>query len=372
MNDKKQVLILTDRLDIGGYDIVAYNFQKSLNKDKFECTYLLRNEKIGLVEKDAVNNGAKIIRQPKDKLSYFKSYFYLKKFLKNNHFDVVHSHLMFYSGIVMRAAYKAGVKKRIAHSHFTDPCIQNRSKLKKIIAEIYQSVMRIWLRKYATDLIACGPEAGEYLYGEKTFLEKGVQLNNGIYTEIFEYNTQCRNKICEEFGLGQSIVLGHVGRLNYIKNHKYLLNVFYEFQKKHNDSFLLIVGDGEERQNIENQAENLGISSKVIITGIRTDVNALLSAMDCFVFPSLKEGFPLTLVEAQASKLPCLISDSVTKSAKLNDNVVYLSLDKNPKIWSDKINELINIDRNSVDIQNLKKDFDIKECAQKLENIYLS
>ena len=172
--------------------------------------------------------------------------------------------------------------------------------------------------------------------------------------------------------MGQSIVLGHVGRLNYIKNHKFLLDVFYEFQKEHNNSVLLIVGDGEERDNIENQAKKLGISSKVIITGVRKDVNALLSAMDCFVFPSLKEGFPLTLVEAQASKLPCLISDSVTKSAKLNDNIAYLSLDESPKDWADKINELISISRNCVDTQYLKENFGIKQCTQKLEKIYSS
>lgn len=372
MTDKKHVLILTDQLNIGGYDIVAYNFQKNLDKDIFECTYLVRSDNVGLLEKDVIDSGAKVIHQPNDKLSYFKSYFYLKELLKNNHFDIVHSHLMFYSGIVMKAAYKAGVKKRVAHSHFTDPCIQNRSKLKKIIAGIYQFVMRIWLKKYATDLIACGPEAGEYLYGKKTFSKKGVLLNNGIYTENFEFNPEYRNKIREEFSLGQSIVLGHVGRLNYIKNHKFLLDVFYEFQKEHDNSVLLIVGDGEERDNIENQAKKLGISSKVIITGVRKDVNALLSAMDCFVFPSLKEGFPLTLVEAQASKLPCLISDSVTKSAKLNDNIAYLSLDESPKDWADKINELISISRNCVDTQYLKENFGIKQCTQKLEKIYLS
>ena len=367
-----KLLILTDKLNIGGYDIVAHNLQKNLDPQKFECFYLVRGTEVGPLEQSVIDSGAFVYHQPNDTLSYLKSYNYLLNFFKNHDFDIVHSHLTFYSGIVMKAAYKAGIKKRVSHSHFTDPCIENRSKIKKVIAYCYQQIMRIWLNKYSTDIIGCGQEAGEYLFGKKAFRKNGILLNNGIYTDAISFNCEDRINIRNEFGLNDAYVLGHVGRLNYIKNHQFLIDVFYEFQKEHPNSVLLIVGDGEQKTAIVEKAKELQISEKVIITGVRNDVPALLSAMDCFVFPSLKEGFPLTLVEAQGTKLACLISDTVTDSAKINANVDYLSLNKPASEWAKRVFELISIDRKSVDNTNLITKFDIKTCAQELEQIYLN
>lgn len=370
--NKKKVLIVTSPLNVGGFDIVATNLQKNLDKDKFECTYCLRGEEVGVLEDEVIASGAKIIHQPNNTKNYFKSYFYYKKLFKENHYDIVHSHLMFYSGIVMRAAYKAGIKKRVPHSHMTNPCIQNRSTLKKLIADMYSFVMKRWLVKYSTDLVACGPEAGEYLYGKKNFAKKGVLLNNGTYISKFEFNQDKRNEIRKEFDFDNCIVLGHIGRLNYVKNHKFLLDVFFEFQKLYSNSKLLIVGDGEERDAIEKKIKDLGIEDKVVITGIRHDVDKLAMAMDVFVFPSLYEGFPMTLVEAQATKLPCLISDTVSKSAKLIAQTQYLSLNDSTELWAKKAYELSQINRDDIDISTLKEDFDIKSVAKKLEEIYLS
>ena len=158
--------------------------------------------------------------------------------------------------------------------------------------------------------------------------------------------------------------------LNFVKNHTFLLDVFYEIYKINNNSVLLIVGDGEQRENIIKKTDKLGILDKVIITGIRHDVEKLLQAMDIMIFPSLYEGLPLTLIEAQASKLPCLISDTVSKSAKYNENVDYMSLEQSPEKWAKKALSMIKNDRNSVDINNLCKDYDINSVALKLEEIY--
>ena len=150
----------------------------------------------------------------------------------------------------------------------------------------------------------------------------------------------------------------------------FLLDVFKCFNDKYQNSVLLIVGDGEEHKSIEKKATELGLFDKVIITGVRRDANKFYSAMDCFVLPSLKEGFPLTLVEAQASKLPCLISDTVTDSSKINENVSFLSLKQKPELWADEIDKLIHTDRNIVSDEKLKKEFSIEACTKKLETIY--
>ncbi|MGN0522547.1 MAG: glycosyltransferase family 1 protein [Eubacterium sp.] len=371
-NKKTRVLIVTSPINIGGYDIVATNLQKNLDPNKFECTYCVRGDEIGVLEPEVIKNGARVIHQPDSEKNYFKSYFYYKRLFKENDFDVVHSHLMFYSGIVMRAAYKCGIPKRIPHSHMTDPCMEHRSLPKRIAAKLYSIVMKRWMIKYSTDLIACGPEAGEYLYGKKAFRKKGILLNNGTYPESFAFDAQVRCEVRKELGIEGKIVIGHVSRLNYVKNHKFLLDVFYEFQKEHPDSVLLIVGDGEERENIENKAKRLGISSKIIITGIRRDVPRLLTAMDVFVFPSLHEGLPMTLVEAQASKLPCLIADTVSKSAKLIDEAEYLPLEASPREWAQRAYALSLYDREKTDLTRLMESYDIKSVAKKLEKIYLS
>lgn len=373
MGEKKfKVLIVTAPLNIGGFDIVATNLQKNLDKDRFECTYCVRGEEVGVLEPEVIKSGARVIHQPDHMKNYFKSYIYYKKLFRQEHFDAVHSHLMFYSGIVMRAAYKAGVKKRIPHSHMTDPCIENRSFLKRMAAKMYSLVMKHWMVKYGTDLIACGPEAGDYLYGKKAFAKKGRLLNNGTYLDKFSFNEARRANARQEFHLQDKIVLGHVGHLNYVKNHLFLVDVFNEFQKRYPDSHLLIVGYGEEQENIEKRIHAYALEDKITITGMRTDVENLLCAMDCFVFPSIHEGLPMTLIEAQATKLACVISDRVSRYAKLNDNVVFLSLDNPLSDWADAIEALLRQKREDVDLTALRRAYDIHSVARTLEEIYLN
>jgi len=167
------------------------------------------------------------------------------------------------------------------------------------------------------------------------------------------------------------LIVGHVGRLNYVKNHKFLVSVFYEIQKLHRNSLLLIVGEGKERENIEKQVKKLEITDKVIITGLRNDVENLLMAMDIFIFPSLYEGLPVTLIEAQATKLPCLISDTVTRYAKQNENVRYFSLKKKPQKWAQRAIKLSEYKREFISTSKLESGFDIRNIAKKLEKIYL-
>ena len=133
---------------------------------------------------------------------------------------------------------------------------------------------------------------------------------------------------------------------------------------------LLIVGEGEEKEAIEEKARRLGIENSVILTGVRDDVYDLLQAMDVFVFPSLKEGLPVTLIEAQATKLSCLISDTVSEYARQNSNVEYISLSDSAAEWAQKAQRLASIDRESVSVEKLIKNYDINETAKQLEKIY--
>lgn len=375
---KKKVLIVNEQLQYGGSDIVAVRLQQNLDPSKFECTYCVRRDEKGPMEDDIAATGVRIIHQPNDKLSYFKSFLFYLNLFKKEHFDIVHSHLLFYSGIVLLAAKIRGIPKRAAHSHFSEPLVLDNSKVKLFVSKVYRFIMRIILNRCGTDLFSCSQKTGEFLYGKRVFRKKGIILNNGIDCERFKFDKNKGNAIREELGISKdATVIGHVGMLYYIKNQDYVIDVFCEYLKKHSNSFLILVGSDEkvgetvERDRLIKKCEDLGIINKVIFTGNRTDVNYIMMAMDCFVFPSVHEGFPLTLIEAQASKLPCIVSDTVTNKTKLNDNVEFLSIKALPSDWVNIIDELIQKDRELVDNSNVIKSFDIKSISRELEKIYL-
>ena len=373
--DKKKVLIITESLSYGGNNIVAMNLEKHLNKDLFECTYCVRRDSIGAFEQDAIDRGIRVIHVPDSELSYYKSYKFYKGLFKNEQFDIVHCHLPFISGLIFMAAKKSGVNKRIAHAHFSQPYTDTAiySRKKQAVAKAYRVVMRILLRLFCNCMLACGTEAGSFLYGAKTFKKYGTVLNNGIDTSAYLFDSFSRNKVRKEFGIdNNAVVIGHIGQMYSVKNQSFLIDVFSKFKKNISNSFLLLVGDGTDKEMLENKVKELNLSDSVIFTGNRSDANDLYMAMDVFVFPSLHEGYPMTLIEAQASKLSCLVSSNVTKAVKINDNVEFLSIEEKPSVWADRISWLIHIDRITVNNERLINLFDIKNVVLQLEKIYLS
>lgn len=372
VKNKKKVLIVTNPLNVGGFDIVASNLQMHMNHNKFEFVYCVRGEDVGPLESKVIASGARVIHQPSKTLNYIKSFFYLKNLMRCEEIDIVHSHLMFYSGIVMAAAKAAGVPKRVAHSHMTDPCIENRSVLKRFIASIYAAVMRLFFHIFATDEIACSWDSGVYLYGKRSFEKRGILLNNAVDVNRFAFSKEVRRQVRLQLQIQDKLVVGHVGRLNYVKNHKFLLKVFEAVHAICPDSVLLLVGDGEERTALESLRCALGLEDCVYFLGTRMDVEKLLCAMDVFAFPSLHEGFPMTLIEAQATKLSCLVSDNVSECVKINENVQFLSLQSAYDVWAHAAISLAKTDRTNIDTTNLREQFEIHSVAKQLEKIYLS
>ena len=373
MSEKKKVLIITEPFKYGGMNLVALRLQQTIDADKFECTYCVRHdEERGPMDEYVRSTGVRVIYQHENDLSYFKSYKYYMNLFKNEHFDIVHSHYPFYSTIPMLAARKSGIKVRITHSHFSTEIHKDFSKIKHFLVLLYRCIMRNILCYNATNILACSVPSGEYLVGKRGFRKKGIILNNGIDTSKYELNYGIRNKIRNEFNIdNDTTVIGHIGLMYYIKNQFFLLDVFNEYQKLHPGSVLMLVGDGDDRKALEQKCKCLKIKDKVIFTGLRDDVNELLMAMDCMVFPSLHEGFPLTLVEAQAAKLPCIVSDSVIKGVKLNDNLCFCSLNDTIDTWCKAIDNQLKYDRDSIDISRVCSEFDLFKIAKKLEKIYM-
>lgn len=365
MIKKIKVLQVIGSLRIGGAENVAMNFCRYLDKNKYQCDFLVFGDKIDGYEEEAIALGSNVIHIPFPNESY-KNYFNnLKRILKDGEYEIVHTHILLNNGLVLKAAHDVNLKKRVSHSHSTNSGRKENFKYK-----LYESIMKKLIKKYSTHVIACGSDAGNYLFGEKLFKRNGIVINNGINTNKFRYNIDLRKKIRQNLGLENKLVVGHIGRLATVKNHEFLIDVFYEVNKIRPNSTLLIVGDGEQRNVVERKIRTLGIEESVIITGIRSDVSDILQAMDVFVFPSFFEGLPLTIIEAQSSGIQCLVSSKVTSQIKVTDLISFMSLEKPAIEWAEKVLDLATVQRRDRSKELLEKGFDVNSTIQILEKLY--
>ena len=180
--------------------------------------------------------------------------------------------------------------------------------------------------------------AANFLFGPK---EDISMLRNGVDLNVFRYDSNDREAIRKEFGLGEKLVIGHIGRFHKQKNHQFLLEIFKEISVWREDAILLLVGTGELEEQICERIKSLNLEGRVILTGQRFDIPQLLSAMDAFVFPSFYEGMPNVVIEAQATGLPCIIADTITKEANITGLVNYLPLTLSSNEWAKvTLNEL--------------------------------
>ena len=165
------------------------------------------------------------------------------------------------------------------------------------------------------------------------------------------------------------MVIGHVGRFFKQKNHEFLLDIFSSIQSKRKDAVLLLVGDGEKKEEIISKIDRLGLTQNVILTGIRSDIPDLLSSMDVFVFPSFFEGMPNTIIEAQATGMPCILSDSITKEAEITNLLEYLSLSEDCNKWATIAIDSVLKDRPDTREDFIKQGYNIEYSISKLIEI---
>lgn len=366
MNEKIKVLHVIGALHIGGAENMAMNFLRYIDKSRFQCDYLVFGKEVGEYESEAISLEAKVIHIDAPSEGYLAYARNLKTILQEGNYDVIHSHTLLNNGLTLKIARNIGIKKRISHSHSTDS-----GRKETLTYKIYSYVMKQIIKVYATEYIACGVDAGNYLYGRRLFESKGIIINNGIHLESYLYSEKKRKKIRDAFGVNNQIVIGHVGRFAKVKNHMFLLDIFEQISKNNRDAILLLVGDGELRPDIEGKIQTLGLNDKVILAGNRNDVSDIMQAMDILVFPSLYEGLPIVLVEAQAAGLPCIVSANVTKELDVANLITYISLDESPNKWADEVLKVFEKNIRKSPYNEIKNaGYDIYDAIKKLENVY--
>ncbi|MBQ9236372.1 MAG: glycosyltransferase [Prevotella sp.] len=295
----KRALIVIGSLKMGGRERVAVNCVKYYANQDIQFDFLVFGSNKGELEGEVEEMGCSIhrISHSKNPLAFYKT---LGSFLLcNGPYDIIHSHIFFNSGIVVLAAKKCGIRCRISHSHSIER--RTDSQLKKYT---YQAFMRFLINRYSTKICACSYAAGEYVFGTKKFKNRGIIIPNIIDVQQYTYSIEERNRIREEFRISDSdIVLGTIGHLTPIKNTKFLLEIAALSNKDNNIKFL-VVGDGPLYGDLKELADSMHVADKVIFTGIRKDIRAILSAMDLYICTSLSEGFGVVLLESLANGLP--------------------------------------------------------------------
>ena len=328
----KRILIIIAKLYIGGAEKVGRDIGFYADKDEFDIHYLVFGNEIGVCEAELEVAGCRIIHMPPPSENYIVYYNELKKLIREEKYDVIHSHTMFNSGWAMMAGKACGVPVRIAHSH----SIRGPEK-RGVVKNTYEKTMRRLILHYATHLVACGQRAGEWLYGRNAFADRGLLIYNGIGLDEFAYDEKARKRIRTEYGLEDRFVIGHVGHLAPVKNQSFLIGMMPEILKIRPEAVLLLLGQGNDREMLQNKITELGLEDSVIMTGNVSNVGEFMSAMDVFVFPSLYEGMPLAMVEAQTNGLPCIISDRIPKDVHLTELVTALSIENSEDCWIEKL-----------------------------------
>ncbi len=328
----RRILEVPTGLYMNGAQKIAQDIGLLRDKQLYEIHYVVFEDTVDVYEKDLAADGCRVIHLPlqaKGLFSFFEMLSRLKRLMRQERYDAVHAHCAFKSGIVMLAAKTAGVPIRIVHSH-------NTGTNKSLFGGFFHCVMRRLIVSCATDLIACGNAAGAYLFGRRAYEKRGKLILNGADVEGFRFSESGRAEIREKLGLQDCFVIGIAARLEPQKNHRFLIDLLPEILKRRPDAVLLVIGNGSERAALEEQAAALGLRDRILMYGAVTDMKPYYNAMDVFALPSLFEGAPLALMEAQVNGLPCVISDNVPDDVKLTDLIHTVPL-HDRDAWADTV-----------------------------------
>lgn len=339
----------------GGLESMLMNYYRKINRAVIQFDFLMHRETETDFTTEIIEMGGYIYHLPR--LNPFSPK-YLRAlgifFEEHPEYKIIHVHQDCMSGVILKAAKNHGVTVRIAHSHSSSQTKDLKYPLKLLY--------RHMIPRYATHMLACSEAAGRWMFCGASF----HVLKNAINASLYRFDTEKRKEMRRVFGLHEDELLaGHVGRFSPPKNHLFLLNVFAEIHRQV-DAKLLLVGDGVLREEIEKKIHDLGLDNDVILTGVRTDIPDLLQMMDVFLFPSIYEGLPVTVVEAQASGLPVLVSDKVPLECKFTDLVQQISLEAGADEWAKKAISASHTLRGDTSGEVKNAGFDVVEQAEKL------
>lgn len=358
-NVKRVLVIESTKYGYDGISNVITNYYMYQNHNEIHMDLVTLNTiSQFLLEEFKRNNSINFVLpyRNNDTLKYMIN---LYQIMKHGHYDIVHVHgCSSTMAVEMLVAKIADIKIRIAHSHNTK-CDHN----------MIDKLLRPFFYTFCNVAFACGEEAGKWLFPHRKF----DVIYNGVDLEKYQYNGIVRKQMRNKYGIQNKLVIGHVGRFSEQKNHKKIIEIFKEISKVRSDAVLVLVGDGELKEDIQNLVNMSKLN--VLFVGLSNEVERWLQAMDVMIFPSLFEGLPLGLVEAQASGLPCFLSDTISRDTKITDLVEFIPLMEKSEVWAEKVLNVIGKYKRADRIEYVKTQirdahFDIKYNCKELSKKY--
>lgn len=363
-----RVLHVLGTTNLGGAESRIMELYRCIDRSKVQFDFLVHTTKEGHYSKEIRELGGQIYSLPRFKVINLVQYRKAIRqfFREHKEFAAVQGHMTSTASIYLPIAKKANPSV-ITIAHARSAGVDKGAK--GYVTKLLRSSL-----KHKTDYcFTCSKEAGIAVFGRK-WVNKGRvwTIPNAIDAKRFQYNEAVRNEVRAQLEVQNKFVIGHVGRFGFMKNHSYLVDVFAELCKRRDDMALVLIGKGEEEENIHNKLKALGLEDKVLFLGNRFDVERYYQAFDYFVFPSTFEGLPGSVAEAQAAGLHCLISDNITHEVALTELVAYRSIEEEPRLWAEEILKNSNEALIRKDMRDAiaRKGFDVNTQAVLMEKFY--
>lgn len=321
--DKPKILIIAAALKVGGAEKVARDIALHDVRQEFEYHYVVFGDRVGEYEQQLLDRGCRIFHLDPPSRSYPAFWRQLRRLMRRYHYRAVHAHNMFNCGITMAAAWCSRVPIRVSHAH---SALEDGGGIAK---RLYELAMRGLILSCSTELVACGVRAGVRLFGQRAYDRRTKLILNGINVEAYRFDAGRRDALRRELDMENAFVIGHTGHLLEVKNQRFLIELMPRLLALRPEARLLLLGDGPDRAMLEELVRSLGLEDRVLLPGVVRNIPDWLSAMDVFAFPSLYEGTPLSVIEAQANGLPCILSDRVPPDIRVTTLVQPLALEPN-------------------------------------------
>lgn len=352
--------------NIGGIEQVVMNLYRNINTREVQFYFLSQNDDIPFRE-EIERMGGKVYKYPSELKHPIKCFKYLKKMKSSIKFNYIHIHKNSLANSLIILYFSIlGYSNIILHSHNTNPT----GKFKKI-KSILHYINRPIINRIVDFNMTCSNAAAKWMF-TKHNVSKVIYINNGINTKLFSFNECYRNEIRNKYKItNNTYLLGHVGRFDEEKNHKFLLQILKMCIENNLNCVLMLIGNGKLKTEIKNLATALDIDQNIVFVNTTSQVYKFYNAFDCFLLPSYHEGFPLVGVEAQINSLPCIFSNKVTEEIKISSCSFFLSIDHSANEWFKLIKQKLILNKRIHSLQQDKiQKYDIKSITKQVEDFY--
>jgi glycosyltransferase involved in cell wall biosynthesis len=371
-----RILHIVGTLRRGGLETWLMHVLRTLDRDQIQVDFLVHIDAPGDYDAEVQALGCRILRCPLTWTAPWRYVQQFKEILRQGSYHIVHSHVHFFSGFTLRIAHQMKVPVRIAHSHVdTSPVSRHSGWLRRQ----YLGLTQRWIDRYATVGLAASRLAAQDLFGPEWEADRRWQiLYYGVDLTPFQ-TAEPRTSVRTDLGVPEdAFIIGHVGRFEHQKNHRFLLEIAAEVYKRDPQTYLLMIGDGPLRTNIEALAAQSVLKDRILFAGVRSDVPRLMSSvMDIFLLPSFYEGLPLVGIEAQATGLRLVLSDSITSELDaIPTSIDRVSLDRPASVWAETVlaarsQQLEHSSPTNTALLTIQSSvFNITQSAMKLESVY--